>query len=142
MVVVTGIPGSGKSSLVKNRFPNYTRINLDTMKSRAKENAELLRALNCCESVVIDNTNTTERSRSRYIEIAKPFGIPIRSIFLNCPVEIALKRNSSRRGRQRVPPFVVKLYQRRLEPPQINEGFTSCEVIVPETDEMNEVKTS
>ena len=129
LVVLTGVPGSGKSTLAKKKFPHHKRINLDTLKSRSLEILEISRALKNGEDVVIDNTNTTVKSRLRYLDIAKSLGIPVRSIYLKSPLEIALKRNNMRSGKERVPDFVVKLYFRRIEPPQIDEGFDSVVVI-------------
>jgi predicted kinase len=129
IVVITGIPGSGKSTLVQKRFPKYKRINLDSLQSRSREEIAITEALNNKESIVIDNTNTTRRSRQRYIEFATSFGVPIKSIYIRCPVAVALKRNESRRGKEQVPPHVVKFYNRKLEPPSPDEGFYSCEVI-------------
>lgn len=137
MIIITGIPASGKSTLVKKRFPNYTRINLDTLKSRAREKAELLRALQDGESVVIDNTNTTVESRKRYLDIARSLGVPVRSIYLKCPLEVALKRNRERKGKERVPVFVPTFYFRKLEPPRVEEGFDSCEVLAEPIDEQS-----
>lgn len=142
IIVLTGIPGSGKSTLVKKRFRRYKRINLDTLKSRYREEVEILTALRRSENVIIDNTNTTTRGRMRYIEMAKAFGVPIRSIYLKCPLELALERNSARRGKERVPDFVVKFYYRKLVPPTVDEGFDSCEVIEISQMEKDEEKNS
>jgi predicted kinase len=140
MIIITGIPGSGKSTLAKKRFPNYTRINLDTLKSRIRERAEILRALQAGESVVVDNTNTTAASRKRYLDIAKSFGIPVRSIYLKCPLEVALKRNKARKGKERVPAFVPTFYFRKLEPPSVEEGFGSCEVVAEGNDDQTVIE--
>lgn len=134
MVVITGVPGSGKSTLVKKRFPTYTRINLDILKSRIREETEILRAFEKGENVVVDNTNTTAKSRKRYLEIARSFGVPVRSIYVKCPLELALERNTTRKGKEQVPAFVVKLYFRKIEQPKIEEGFLSCEVVMEEND--------
>ncbi len=129
VVVLTGIPGSGKSTLARKRFPNYKRINLDTLKSRGKERAAILLALERSENIVIDNTNTTRNARKRYIEFAKAYGVPVRSIYLECPLGLALRRNASRRGRERIPGKAVKFFYRILKPPSKDEGFDSVEVI-------------
>ncbi len=134
MVVITGVPGSGKSTLVKKRFPTYTRINLDILKSRIREETEILRAFEKGENVVVDNTNTTAKSRKRYLEIARSFGVPVRSIYVKCHLELALERNTTRKGKEQVPAFVVKLYFRKIEQPKIEEGFLSCEVVMEGND--------
>ena len=102
---------------------------MDTLKSRSREEAEIVRALNNGESLVIDNTNTTKRSRKRYLDFAKSFGVPVRSIYLKCPLDLALERNRLRKGKEQVPSFVVKFYNKKLEPPSLDEGFDSCVVV-------------
>lgn len=129
MIVITGIPASGKSTLVRQRFGTYKRINLDKVKSRSREENEILKALNNNENIVVDNTNTTKKARKRYLDFAKSFGVPIRSVYLRCPLDVALKRNESRKGKEQVPSFVVKFYNRKLEVPSLEEGFDSCETI-------------
>jgi tRNA uridine 5-carbamoylmethylation protein Kti12 len=60
--------------------------------------------------------------------MARQFGVRVSSIYLVCPLELALQRNSKRRGKENVPDFVVKIYYRRLQPPTLEEGFDSVEV--------------
>ncbi len=129
ITVLTGLPGSGKSSLARQLFPQYKRINLDTLKTRAREYKEISSALEKKEPIIIDNTNLTMKGRKRYIDIAKAHNVPIRSIYLKCPVEVALERNRSRIGKEHVPDFVIKMYHKKLEPPTESEGFDFCEVI-------------
>jgi predicted kinase len=139
--VITGIPGSGKTTIANKRFQTYKRINLDTLKSRSREETEIIKALCNRENIVIDNTNTTKRSRKRYLDFAKPFGVPVRSVYLRCPLDLALKRNELRKGGEQVPSYVVKFYNKKLEPPTLDEGFDSCEVIDVGTDEHKKAST-
>lgn len=88
-----------------------------------------MKALQDSQNLIIDNTNVTVKARKRYVDIAKKVGARIRSIYLACPLDIALERNSRRVGKERVPDFVVKIYNRRLEIPTLDEGFDSVEVI-------------
>jgi predicted kinase len=138
VVVLTGIPGSGKSTFAGKRFPTYKRINLDTLKTRGKEDVTILLALEKGENVIVDNTNTTRRSRKRYVDTAKAHGIPVRSVYLECSLDLALERNASRGGKERVPDRAVKFYHRILEPPSKDEGFDSIEIIrvVPDSQTM------
>ncbi len=129
MIIITGIPGSGKSTLVRKRYPNFKRINLDTLKSRSREEKEILAALERGENLVVDNTNTTARSRKRYIDFAKAFGAQISSIYIDCPLELAMERNRKRKAKEQVPAFVLRFYFRKLQQPKLEEGFDSCEVI-------------
>ena len=129
IVVLVGIPGSGKSTLAITRFRNHLRINLDTLRSRSRERAMIQRAISEGRSLVIDNTNTTMRARRRYVEIAWEHSLPIRSVYLECPLETALERNARRRGKEHVPDRAVKMFHRILQVPAEEEGFDSVEVL-------------
>jgi predicted kinase len=133
IIVLVGIPGSGKSTLARNRFPDHKRLNLDTLHTRKKEDEEIALCLSNGKNVIVDNTNTTRNSRTKYIQIAKLLGIPIRAIYMNCPVNLALERNASRSGKEHLPDKAVRFYNKILQPPSTDEGFDSVEVLVPES---------
>ena len=88
---------------------------------------EIQSAIEKEENIIIDNTDATIKSRKKYIDHAKKSGYSIKSIYLRCPVELALERNAKRTNK--VPDHILKFYNRILEPPSINEGFDSCIVI-------------
>jgi predicted kinase len=129
IIVLVGIPGSGKSTLARSRFPNHLRLNLDTLHTRKKEDEEIATCLANGKDFIVDNTNTTRKSRRKYVQTAKLFGVPIRAIYINCPVDLALKRNAPRTGREHVPDNAVRFYYKILQPPSMDEGFDSVEVI-------------
>ena len=129
IIVMVGIPGSGKTTLVSTRFPNHKRISLDALHSRQKEDEEIASCLMSGKDMVIDNTNTTRRSRQKYVDMARLFGIPIRALYIDCPVEVALERNASRVGKERVPDKAVRFYNKIIQRPSVEEGFDSVEEI-------------
>ncbi len=128
IVVLVGIPGSGKSTLAKSRYPHYIRTNLDTLGSRRKEDIEISIALINGKDIVIDNTNTTRKSRRKYIELAKILGLQVHAVYLKCPLDVALLRNSRRIGKEHVPDRAIIMYHRILQEPTLDEGFDSVEV--------------
>jgi predicted kinase len=129
IVVLVGIPGSGKTTLALSSFPNHRRINLDTLHTRKREDEEIANSLSNGRDIIIDNTNTTERSRLKYIRLARLFCVPIRAIYLECPLELALERNALREGKGRVPDNAVRFYNKILRPPSVEEGFDRIEVV-------------
>jgi predicted kinase len=129
IVVLVGVPGSGKTTLVKTQFPKHKRINLDTLHTRNREDEEIANALSNGEDVVIDNTNTTRKTRSKYVQMAKLFGISIRAVYLKVPLDLALARNASRVGKERVPDNAVRFYNKILQAPTVGEGFDQVDVI-------------
>ena len=129
IVVLVGIPGSGKSTLARSKYPHHRRANLDTLRSRTREDQEISSALMNGQDIIIDNTNTTKRSRRKYIEVAKALGLKVRAVYLKCPLDIGLAQNSKRNGRERVPDKVVTMYHRILQEPALEEGFDSIEIV-------------
>ncbi len=67
MVIMMGLQGSGKSTFCAVQHPEYIRINLDTLRTRKKEQTALCLALSRRENVIIDNTNPTMDDRKKYI---------------------------------------------------------------------------
>jgi predicted kinase len=132
LIVLVGIPGSGKSTIARERFPRHKRISLDALRTRKREDTEIAKCLQNGEDIIVDNTNTTIKSRRKYIEAASVFGIPVRAVYLNTPIEVALQRNALREGRELIPDRAVRMYYRMLEPPTTREGFESVEEIRPE----------
>ena len=128
IVVLVGIPGSGKSTLASSKYPDYVRVNLDTIRSRYREDIEISNALTNDKDVVIDNTNTTKKSRRRYIELARAFGLQIHAVYIKCPLGVALQRNSRRIGKEHVPDRAIIMYHRILQEPTLDEGFDSVAV--------------
>jgi predicted kinase len=129
IVVLVGIPGSGKTTLALNSYPNHKRINLDTLHTRNKEDEEISNALANGRDLIIDNTNTSIKSRSKYVQMAKLFGVSVKAVFLQCPLELALERNAHREGKGRVPDSAVRFYYKVLQPPKLDEGFDRIDVV-------------
>ena len=131
--MLVGIPGSGKTTLALNSYQNHRRINLDRLHTRKKEDEEIANSIANGRDIIIDNTNTTIRSRSKYIKTAKISAISIRAIYLKCPVAVALERNASRQGKERVPDNAVRFYNKILQPPTLQEGFDQVDELDIET---------
>ncbi len=127
--MLVGIPGCGKTTLALKSFPDHKRINLDTLHTRNKEDEEIANALANGRDIIIDNTNTTKKTRSKYVQMAKLFGVSVKAVYLTCPLELALERNASRQGKERVPDSAVRFYNKILQPPKLEEGFDDVRVV-------------
>ena len=66
LVILMGIQGSGKSTFYQ-RFlsKDYVRVNLDTLKTRHREQLLVEECLNSGKSYAVDNTNPPVDDRRR-----------------------------------------------------------------------------
>jgi len=150
VVMIAGIPGAGKSTLAE-RFAGYTRLNRDERGGTLKQlAAELETVLARGDTrVVLDNTYASRSSRAEVVRIAKRHGVAVRCIVMATSLHDA-QRNAAARivaryGRlleptelvreQQVPPSAQFRFQRQLEPPQPDEGFTVEHVAFERTPE-------
>jgi aryl-alcohol dehydrogenase-like predicted oxidoreductase/histidinol phosphatase-like enzyme/predicted kinase len=149
VVVVMGMPGAGKTAVAcALESDGYERLNRDvsggSLADLVPRLDELLAAGH--RRVVLDNTYPTRESRNEVIETAWQRGVPVRCIWLTTDVANA-QINSIRRMldahgalptpeeiRQRnrtdtryLLPDAQFRYERALEPPVLEEGFTSLE---------------
>lgn len=119
-----GIPGSGKSTFYAQRFLNtHVRINRDMLRTETREKILIEACLRAKQPFVLDNTNVTREKRAHYIAQAKAAKFRVIGYFFDCPAPEALKRNDQRGGKARVPAVAIHAMAKKLEPPQMDEGF-------------------
>ena len=71
-IIFIGIQGAGKSTFFKERFfDTHVRINLDTLRTRRREEILLNACLQSRQPFVVDNTNPLPADRSRYLGPAR-----------------------------------------------------------------------
>ena len=145
MILMVGIPGSGKTTLAEIAFPEHTCISLDQIKdfsSRQKctiltrhagasccadlspdrqiECALVHDALTSRKNIVVDDTNLTRAIRKRHIAAAQEHGAMVRAVhFIN--ILQAFKYNA---GRQYgLDGSVLGKCRNEMEPPSKDEGL-------------------
>ena len=149
VILVMGMPGAGKSGVARElEAGGYERLNRDMLGGSLADLASRLDELlgGGTKRVVLDNTYPTRKSRNEVIETAWQRGVPARCIWLTTDVANA-QINSIRRMidvhgalptpeeiRQRgrkdtryLLPDAQFRYERILEPPTLDEGFTAVE---------------
>lgn len=83
VVLMIGIPGSGKSSFYEENFAmTHLRVNLDMLKTRKREHSLFNWCLQNRQSCVIDDTNVAREIRSRWMEPALEAQASVRGYFL------------------------------------------------------------
>ena len=124
MIIFIGIPASGKSTFYEQNFAaTHTRISLDILKTRFREDEMLGKVVNSGKSCVIDNTNVSVPERKKYIDIAKKHGYKIIGYYFRSAIDECRIRNNRRQGKKKVPEIALRNKIAHLERPFKQEGF-------------------
>ncbi len=124
MVLLIGIPGSGKSTFAARHLPSeYVRISRDVLRTRARVATALAEALAARRDIVIDNTNVTRIERERFLVPARECGYRVTGYYFQSVIADCLRRNAQRIGAARIPDVGVVSRAKDLELPSFEEGF-------------------
>lgn len=153
VIIMSGIPGSGKTTLASAQYRGFERISLDDIRrldgsihrrlaesykpdglpvppsnNRKAEHMLIDAALRAGRNVVIDDTNLTTTIRMPHIRHAARYRYAVHAVsFSN--FGRAMLQNRTRKGRERVPDGIMASMRRRFEAPRIEEGFESVRTI-------------
>ncbi|MFO0978436.1 MAG: aldo/keto reductase [Planctomycetaceae bacterium] len=149
IVLIMGIQGAGKSDrVVEFVQTGYVRLNRDELGGTLEELNGRLQQLIAQghRRVVLDNTYANQASRRPAIQIGQAFGIPVRCLFIDTPLNEAWQNIALRMvtrygvplGPEEMklmrkfdpnlpPPPALLKWQQSFEPPSRAEGFTQVE---------------
>lgn len=123
-VIFIGIQGAGKSTFFKEKFfDSHIRINLDMLRTRYREKLIFEACLEAKQKFVLDNTNLTREEREKYIVRAKAHGFKITGYYFQADLKRAIERNNVREGKAKIPEKGLLSAFKRLQLPQMTEGF-------------------
>jgi predicted kinase len=131
VILLMGIPASGKSSFYQRRFSStHLRINLDMLRNRHRERSLFEWCLSREQPCVIDDTNTTREVRSAWIKASLTAGVAVHGYFMQSRISDCLQRNQQRAERAKIPDAGVIHHHSRLELPSPDEGFASLQFVM------------
>src|ERR1700704_5619309 len=134
-VIFVGVQGSGKSTFYRERFfETHVRISLDMLRTRHREQLLLAACLAGKQAFVIDNTNPLPADRARYISPAREAGFRVVAYFFETNLRDAIRRNSQRVGKQKIPVPAIAGTLRKLQPPALEEGFDAIYTVTISPD--------
>jgi predicted kinase len=126
MLVLVGLPACGKSTFCEG-FLDHMIVNLDTLKTRQREDEFLVRSIKAGLDIIIDNTNVTRKRRAKYMTMVKGKGYRTVCVYFDVDAKICIERNSKREGK--VPRIAIYTIRKQLEVPAEDEGFDEIRII-------------
>jgi len=152
IVILMGPPGSGKTTLARQYYPNHTRCNRDEQGgSTNRPDGEIFQYARkmYAEGVrdfVFDNTHPTREHRAHVIALGQEFGLPVSCFKVGINIGEAQFLASIRQVRttggllyaheygttnnaHMFPPMAQLGWFKKLEEPEVGEGFTEVTVL-------------
>jgi len=129
-LIFIGIQASGKSTFYKQRFSaTHVHVNLDTLKTRRREDVLLQDCFDAKRQFVVDNTNVTQALRTKYIAGARKSGFRVVGYYFESKIADGLRRNALRPPDQCVPEKGLLGTYAKLEIPSLSEGFDELQYV-------------
>ncbi|HJV85981.1 MAG TPA: AAA family ATPase [Noviherbaspirillum sp.] len=136
-VIFIGIQGSGKSTFYRQHFfDTHLRISLDMLRTRHRERLFVEACIATGQRFVVDNTNVLRSERAEYILRARDAGFHVHGYFFEPQVHRAIAWNEQRTGQARIPLKGLLGTLKRMERPNLEEGFDFLYRV--DVDEANE----
>lgn len=131
-----GVQGAGKSTFCKKYLSDYEYVNLDTLKSRDKEEKLVKKLFREGKSFVVDNTNRLKSDRERYIPMAIAKDYKIVGYYFEPDLKACLRRNKNRS--RKVPENVIREYYNIVlnNRPTYDEGFDEIYTVINDDIDM------
>lgn len=151
IIIMSGFPGSGKTTYVKNNYPNHQIINQDVLGSKQKCIELAYKLLRRDKSIVIDRTNITRKQRKIWIELAKEFKLePPILIYMDLEAKLCYNRICKRKDHPVISEHmplsrkwsIISKFIKFVELPELSEGFKSVSYIDVVNYNLNDTSSS
>jgi len=134
MIILVGLPGSGKSTIAEKYFPKYVRISQDELGSREAAIKKCTQTLEAGLNVIIDRCNMSVSQRKHWIDLALNHDVEVITVIkLVVDPEECVARLMDRKNHPTIG-FDLPLNQKRdiiykfaqeSEPVSLEEGITN-----------------
>ena len=146
LIMMVGIPGSGKSTWIKNNFPNIEPVSRDAIRFALLDERggeyfdhedevfdkfihQIIGSLVVDNITIADATHLNRKSRAKVLNRVRKFADRIEAIVLDTDLETAFKRNDLREGRAWVKHGIIRRMFFTMEMPEKDEGFDKITII-------------
>lgn len=145
LIMMMGVPGSGKSTWIKNNFPNVEPVSRDKIRFELLKEGEdyfahedevferfirqIVGSLVVDEVTIADATHLNTKSRAKVLNKVRKFADSIEIVWINPPLETAFKQNDLREGLAWVKHGIIRRMWFGMEAPTKLEGFDKITII-------------
>ena len=146
LIMMIGIPGSGKSTYVKKNYPDIIPVSRDVIRFELLDErggnyfdyedevfekfiAQIIGSLVGEEITIADATHLNKKSRAKVLSRVAQFANEIEAVVIDVPLETAFAQNDKREGRAWVKHGIIRRMWFSMEEPTAEEGFTKITII-------------